>query len=91
MQLRTSRSTTCSTPRLLFPARSVSPRSLSTKNYDATCNTSITVPAASGVLANDVDPDATPPLSNTGVTAVSLDTGATSGYVTLGDGRQLHL
>ena len=36
------------------------------------------------MLANDVDPDATPPLSNTGVTAVSLDTGATSGTVTLG-------
>jgi hypothetical protein len=48
-----------------------------------TGNTPITFNAAAGVLANDIDPDASTPLTNTGVTAVGLDTTGTQGTVSL--------
>ena len=56
--------------------------------YTLSGNTPITVSAAQGVLANDIDPDAAVPLSNTGLTAISLDTTGTTGVVSnfLADG-----
>lgn len=46
-----------------------------------TGNTPITINAAAGVLANDMDPDSSTPLSNVGLTAVSLNTAGTLGAV----------
>ncbi len=51
--------------------------------YALTGNTPITIAAGAGVLANDIDPDSTTPLSNVGVTAVNLDTTGTQGSVVL--------
>ncbi len=50
-------------------------------SYDVLGNVGITVNAAGGVLANDIDPDSTVPLSNTGLTAVTLNTTGTQGTV----------
>ena len=51
--------------------------------YALTGNTPITITAGAGLLANDIDPDATTPLTNIGLTAVSLNTAGTLGSVTL--------
>ena len=51
--------------------------------YSLTGNTPITIAAGAGVLANDIDPDASTPLSNVGLTAVSVNTTGTQGSVTL--------
>ena len=51
--------------------------------YSLTGNTPITIGAGSGVLANDIDPDSSTPLSNVGLTAVSLNVTGTMGSVSL--------
>jgi hypothetical protein len=51
--------------------------------YSLNGNTPITISAALGVLANDIDPNASTPLSNTGLTAISVDTTGTNGSVSL--------
>jgi len=51
--------------------------------YALTGNTPITINAVGGVLANDIDPDSSTPLSNVGLTAVSLNVTGTTGSVTL--------
>ena len=51
--------------------------------YALTGNTPITINAAGGLLANDLDPDSTTPLSNVGLTAVSLNVTGTMGSVSL--------
>ncbi|MBC7964319.1 MAG: cadherin-like domain-containing protein, partial [Fuerstia sp.] len=51
--------------------------------YALTGNTPITINAAAGVLANDIDPDSSTPLSNVGLTAVSLNVTGTTGSVSL--------
>jgi hypothetical protein len=52
--------------------------------YNVAVNVGITVNAADGVLANDIDPDhSTSPLTSTDLTAVGLNTTGTLGTVTL--------
>src|SRR5262249_47155210 len=51
--------------------------------YNAIGNVTLTISAGSGVLANDIDPNASTPLSNTGLTAISLNTLGTQGSGTL--------
>ncbi len=51
--------------------------------YALTGNTPITIAAGAGLLANDIDPDASTPLTNIGLTAVGLNTTGTQGSVVL--------
>jgi hypothetical protein len=51
--------------------------------YNAIGNVVLTIAAGSGVLVNDIDPNASTPLSNTGLTAISVDNTGTNGTAAL--------
>jgi hypothetical protein len=61
----------------------VTPIAFDDTGYHAIGNVALTIGAGAGVLVNDIDPNASSPLSNVGVTATSVDNSLTHGTAAL--------